>query len=409
MPPPHKPDFLVDLAVSEENLRVIWKEGGVHYIPSPRPFLPYTIHRGSVEDLADRLRATLEELVENSLSSEKPINRGNREQFARRRDEILRTLAQHGNDLYSILFAPADGSIPKKEHIDKKILPAIENSGEPLSICFLVPTKVSVPWGLLCDHATYRAVKSGAEVTPDTFWGMRHRISTVFGQASPKEFTATYEHETFTMIWGADQQEFGRLRKGLSQYADDENALNALLSHYGEPVFSSAALESAWAEQESRLGLMYILAHSDKRTISFSDNDEMDVLRFRIWATKKTASPPRCLVFLNGCSTTGMHERGTFLEATGRDGFCGYIGAEAVVPKFFAFRFGIAFKMLFYSGLDVAEALATLQRRHWPLGLVYGLYGFPHVQIEPHPALSTMIGENGNFSEGPLTVVDADE
>ena len=67
---------------------------------------------------------------------------------------------------------------------------------------------------------------------------------------------------------------------------------------------------------------------------------------------RKTA----CLVFVNGCCTATGHADGGFLEATGMQGFYGFIGTEANVPDVFALRFGLDF----FTACFVAGSQCTL-------------------------------------------------
>jgi hypothetical protein len=98
-------------------------------------------------------------------------------------------------------------------------------------------------------------------------------------------------------------------------------------------------------------------------------------------------------VFLNGCHTAV----GEFLEATGGDGFCGFIGTETVVPYLFAHRFGAALMSLLYSGHPLISIMDRLREQHWPLSLVYGLYAYPALRLDP--GFTVPVPSTDNYSK----------
>jgi hypothetical protein len=234
------------------------------------------------------------------------------------------------------------------------------------------------------------------------FWCLRHQVSTVFDPAaSPEDFVVEYDNKGFHMLAGGDRDELAKARRALKGSRPERILFARLHRRYGRPATSSNKLAELWGVKEKQLGLLYFFGHADARTMGFSPTDVMSIGDFKKALAKSNPSP-RCLVFLNGCYTTNPDPNGTFFEATGRDGFCGYIGAETEVPATFAFRFGLAFQYLLFQGLEVVEVMARLRVQHWPLSLVYGLYGFPHLRVEPVPALATAVLPNVNYSAGPL-------
>jgi hypothetical protein len=109
------------------------------------------------------------------------------------------------------------------------------------------------------------------------------------------------------------------------------------------------------------------------------------------------------LGILNGCSTAVGKDCQSFIEALSRDGFCGFLGTESEIPNVFALRFGSAFlNRLLVSGHPLVQVVDELRREHWPLSLLYGLYGYPLLQIVPSAGGTAIIGCPANFSRGPL-------
>ena len=146
------------------------------------------------------------------------------------------------------------------------------------------------------------------------------------------DFAVEYENAKFQLLAGGDKEELTKAEDFLDKANTGEKELAAKLLKGSASVTSSEALLEAWRKTEAHLGLLYLFGHANARTMGFSINDTMDVIAFKN-SLKKSKGSPRCLVFLNGCYTSNPElESGTFLEATGRQGFCGYIGAETEVP-----------------------------------------------------------------------------
>lgn len=392
-----KPDYSVNIEnVDQAYFRVVWNRG--------LRYQPYLIDKGDIEAISQDVRNHLGALVDNALFREAAVAakdaRGLKEANRNER-EIMHDLVTHCRQLFTALFTCAPASRVNQAYVNA-IRDKIRSEADTQSICFLVGPRVYIPWGLLYDGPPNR---DSDPANPDHFggfWCLNHRVSVIFDPiASPNDFVVTYDNASFQVLTGGDSSELVKAKRALRGSAAERNLMARLRRTYGKPALSSQALRTAWNTLERRLGLLYLFCHADARTIGFSDNDTMSVFNFKTELIKSTTSP-RCLVFLNGCFTTNPDAKGTFLEATGREGFCGYIGAETEVPSLFGFRFGLAFQYLLHKGMEVADIMAYLVRRHWPLSLIYGLYAFPHFRITPHSDMSISKLPDDNYSSGPL-------
>jgi hypothetical protein len=76
---------------------------------------------------------------------------------------------------------------------------------------------------------------------------------------------------------------------------------------------------------------------------------------------------------------------GSWLNHVWRKGLRGFIGGEATIPIEFAWDFGRDLVRALLSKevepLPVSEVLHRLRLKHWPLGLLYGLYADPDVSF----------------------------
>jgi hypothetical protein len=394
---PPKPDYSVNIeSVEPAYFKIVWAHG--------LRYRSYLIDKGDIETISSDIRAQLGSLVSNALIRDKAMANNDSIKItaadAAERD-IMQELTRQCSELFTALFTCAPGSDADQSYVNI-IRDQIRSESSPKSICFLVKARIYVPWGLLYDGSPTINAKP---TDPDDFsglWCLRHRVSVVFDTlASPNDFVITYDSKSFHFLTAGDNSEFRKAKLALKRSPAERSLMARLLKKYGRPAISSHDLISTWNDVEQRLGLLYLFCHADARTVGFSVDDTMSVIAFKNTLVKSTTSP-RCLVFLNGCFTANPDAKGTFLEATGRDGFCGYIGAETEVPALFAFRFGLAFQRLLFQGHEVAEIMAHLLRKHWPLSLVYGLYAFPHLSITPNSDVGCPPLPDVNYSNGPL-------
>jgi hypothetical protein len=396
--PPIKPDYSVKIELlGEAHFKVTWNRG--------LAFRTYMIARGDVEDVSENIRTQLGSLVTNALIRDKAATAKDASKVkAANADEraIMETLVAHCRELYETLFRCESGSEASQAYVDQYIRDQIRRETTPKSICFLAEARVYVPWGLLYDGSLAANADPGNPAHFGGFWCLKHQVSTIYDTiASPHDFVVTYDSSAFHLVSGGDNAEFTKAKRALKGQAAERKWVAQLLKGYGRPATSSIELVDAWRSNEKRIGLLYLFCHASARMIGFSGRDTMSVRDFKKHFTKSAPSP-RCLVFLNGCYTTNPDPKGTFFEAIGQEGFCGYIGSETEVPAIFAFRFGLAFQHLFYQGIEVVDVMSRLRLQHWPLSLIYGLYAFPHVRVTQHLGMAAPALPRVNYSAGPL-------
>jgi hypothetical protein len=395
--PPAKPDYSVNIeSVEPAYFKVVWTRG--------LRYRSYLIDKGDIETIAHHIRTQLGLLVNNALDRERATAANDAVGIAAAgatEREIMMVLTGDCGELFAALFTCAPGSDAGQSHVNE-IRNRIRGEKTPKSICFLVKARIYVPWGLLYDGAPAANANPATPEDFGGFWCLKHQVSVIFDAlASPIDFVVTYDSKSFHVLTGGDASEFIKARRAFRSCSAERKLMANLSKVYGRPAVSSDALIKAWTDVEHRLGLLYLFCHADARTVGFSVSDTMSVIKFKNALVKSTTSP-RCLVFLNGCFTTNPDAKGTFLEATGRHGFCGYIGAETEVPALFSFRFGLAFQYFFHQGLEVAEIMTQLLRKHWPLSLIYGLYAFPHLRMTPNSGIGPPPPPDVNYSAGPL-------
>jgi hypothetical protein len=347
---------------------------------------PYFVRRSSLIAITADMRAALQGLV-------RPRKPGGGDQA---RNALL-DLARQGERLRKSFFQ-ADADRRNDRDNVKRIADKVEAEGGHPGICFFVGSRVHIPWGLMYSGKVDEQLALSGPAGFPGFWCTRFRLATVYQDAvSPFDFDCCYPATEFGTLMAADGALMEKTAKHLT---NEERALFELLSQqFGGPVHEVPSLGHAWEEKQAKLGLFYFYGHADNTRLALSALDTFDLVDFENTFQKGNDSP-KCLVFLNGCYTaSGDGSQSGFLEATGRYGFCGFIGAEAEVPDAFALRFGLAFQKLLYEGLRVNDILDLLRPKHWPLSLIYGLYAYPELRLTPVPGLRLPSLPDVNYSE----------
>ncbi|MCP4107301.1 MAG: hypothetical protein GY749_17455 [Desulfobacteraceae bacterium] len=179
-----------------------------------------------------------------------------------------------------------------------------------------------------------------------------------------------------------------------------KSATQILLNGIQHYLCSTTHFFKRWSAIAHYNTLIYICCHADGTNLGldpYEDKITIDDLRLKLQVAKPYT---KNLMFLNGCSTTVGQDGGGFLEATGKEGFYGFIGTEAKIPDIFAVRFGLDFMVSFiYSGKPVYEIMDDLRRRHWPLSLIYGTYCYASLSVSPSPKKNFPLNfDQRNFS-----------
>ncbi len=349
---------------------------------------PYLVDRDDLFSISENeIRPSLRKLV--TLATKNQLSEA---------DHVLRELARGGHRLYKTFFNAKGGAA--SQEVVEKIRDNVYVKGQRgrLNIGFFVAPRIYIPWALMFEDLEPKIHCEGIAAY-EACWGLKHGIATIYDcLASPLELSPRYDAGTFDTLCAADGSVIAKATSNLDPLSSEASLFGWLEQKYGPPVVTSQSLLLEWKSRRNRLGLLYFYCHANQTNIGFSERDVLDTIDFKT-DYKKSENAPRCLVFLNGCHTAAGEERGGFLEATGREGFCGFVGAETTLPFMFAHRFGAALISALYRGSPLVEIVSDLRRRHWPLSLVYGLYAYPFLQITPdaNSAIPHVV-PTGNYS-----------
>jgi hypothetical protein len=377
-------DYAVEVDPIGSQFRLTWKRAGQLLAP------PYQVNRNSLKQIVnDQVRPRLSDLTALATTN-KLADSG----------ETLHDLAKAGWELYKVFFTPeGKGGSPKAKAVET----AVKSASAGATFCVFVKERVYIPWGLLYDAEPPDGASADFEVYREHFWCLRYRLATVYDpQVSDDDLSPEFDASDFDMIVGMDSTLSDEIAK-CACCQPEMAVFEELRKQHGDHVHSanSDAWLAAWRAHEGKLGLLYFYGHSDQTTLSFGAGANVKFSDFG-YDYRKATYPPLCLVFLNGCHTAEGHEAGGFLEVTSGDGFCGFVGTEAPVPRIFAFRFAVALKALLYQGKTLVEIMEHLRKMHWPLGLLYGLYAFPLLKLKPKANLALPPLGAGNYSDNDL-------
>lgn len=387
-PAPDPPLVSVDIRLHESSLKVTW----IHDQGGQDP--PYMIDADMLKDRGNKVREKLARLVAAAREKVKEKTFG----------PALKELALAGRDLYQALFFDVDGTASETVRAFRHEL---ESRSMPCRILVKVDPRIHIPWGLLYSGPTERVPDHGRIEGFEDFFCLKHYLATSYNRLSalPRPPAGA----AFQLLSVINKQTFDSARGALDE--EQRQVLDEMMERHGEPAYSKDEFEQRWRAAAVKFGLVYFYCHANGKTLALGANDTIDSFALRLLGNEPSDIRERvCLFFLNGCATAVGSSEGGFLEATSQRGFCGFIGTENKVPDVFALRFGTAFLHLFLtSGLPIWRVMAKLRRQHWPLSLLYGVYGQPLVRLDASVRSEPPSALVGNFCDGIVGTKDLED
>jgi hypothetical protein len=321
-----------------------------------------------VEQIAADLRQVLGRLVSKAMKDGAASTAGE-----------LKELAEKGKELYLELFTDAGGSQVNPDDI-RAWIPTLG----PTRITFNIEDYMHIPWGLVFDGDEASLPEPGGSVDVAhyaDFWGLKYRTAALYYRIPPRGLTAIRGAATLRPLHTLNAACLTAAKTLLS--AEQQAFLAQIVA---SPIHSSSDFWNSWAAQNGDFDFLHFYCHANGTSLLIATGDEITIRNLHQKLKRNTAGAP-CLVFLNGCHTAAGDNSGNFLEATGRAGFCGFIGTETHVPDVFALRFGLALHdHLLYDDVELHEVMDRLRRTHWPLSLVYSLCAYGGFRLSPPAA-----------------------
>ena len=269
---------------------------------------------------------------------------------------------------------------------------------EPPTIVFRVRPRIHIPWGLIFDMDGRLEGGDSARLDIETFggfWAVKYRASATYFRITPAGLNNALSADDATLIPVVNREVSDAVSDALT---DAECvAVDAVLTCKGDLINTKKELADRWVAALDAPAIVYFLCHANETSVALSRNEGISHFD---WASTFHRSSETgggaTVVVLNGCNTAVGSEKGGFLEVTGSDGFCGFIGTEADLPDLFGHRFGAELlRRLLCSGEPVLDIMQTMRREHWPLSILYAVYCYRNLQFRPlHAQLPPLKSEN---------------
>jgi tetratricopeptide (TPR) repeat protein len=331
-------------------------------------------------------------------------------------------LAAAGRNLYSLIFAPE----AQPQGVTKTVrrwLRGVTDSDEVQSLEIVSEGQPwFAPWNVVYDadpdedlFLTGDPKSDGGVDLPAAvlrpFWGLRYNLCGGLPVEPLRRNRLPSRPDVLFVIDAV-------VRDALAQHKDDAGvSQQAKLLEFVAACEKTKARVATSREElrkalKKRPHLIYWLGHADPTHLALGDDKVSlaDLGNFlRDSGDDDELSPPGGLVFLNACQTATSPDRGlgSFLKAFHDANFSGIIATEERTLDNVASPFGLEVMRSFLDERKpIGEVLRRLRGRYAPLGLLYGTYCPPDLQLrsEAAPAAALSVGQVwlGGATEGAL-------
>lgn len=334
-------------------LKVTWSKGA-------KDQEPFSISTSLITQRADSVRDALQDLVEAGRT-------GQHDQY----DDMVRTLAQAGHELYEALFFGEDDEDRRKANHARSW---VENklASDQDVITFNFPSRKHFPWGLIYDRLVTNET-APAELRKH-FWCVKYSATTHYFVNLPEWEENSWPAENFGLLFGADETIWTTTSSKLNEL--EKRKLFSLLGQPPKPEFALAELSGKWRDKEREIkhGLLTFYCHAAEDELEIGGKRLTSADFKQMFARSNRDDAPPTLVFLAGCRTAVGRLNNGYFKGTAGPGFCGFIGTEVKVPDVFTLRFLARFlDRLFCSGQTLRQVMQEMRLQHWPLSLAFSV------------------------------------
>ena len=374
---------LIRVIAIDGALKVTWFHRG-------QPFAPYFVNRTALEHWAKKIRKQLDELVAAALAQDDARSVG-----------AMRTLAKLGRSFRRAFFKGRKG---EAENI-KKILNWLASRKDRPTVRISLDSMLHLPWGLMYDGNEPREDADACEQCGpehfEGFWCLRYQVAVMYQQIDPAALSL-WDESSASLLAVVNSTAYGQALGAVTRRDPDvAKAIRAVMNANGRPITKKAILFRRWRNWTKEAVVLYFYCHSTGTALALSANETINVQEWVDQLGPRDESEgPLCLTVLNGCFTATGGVDGGFLEVTGGDNFCGFVGTESEVPNLFALRFGSELvRRLLATEACVGEIMADMRRAHWPLSILYSVNCPPYVRIVGGGGKKPTMAGGGNYSK----------
>jgi WD40 repeat protein len=368
-------------------------------------FPPYRLRDDLFERFADRTRAARDQLY-RLVTFYLPA--------AEDRDlpglrECCFLMAQAGRDLYNLILAPSAEPKGGTREVRRWLREVTETDGVASLEVVSEDQPWFAPWNIVYDSDPDEGLFLKADPRADggsdvpaaalrPFWGIRYNLCGGLQVEPLRRKRLPGRPDVLIVIDPVVRDGLAcHVEAGVSQQAKLLEFIAACQAAEARVVTSREQLQKAL---KKRPHLIYWLGHAEPDRFKLGDEYVTlgDLGNFLLEVGEDEPAPPGGLVFLNACQTAGSSGRGlgSFLKAFHDADFSGIIATEERTLDNLACPFGIEAMTAFLDRKEpIGEVLRRLRARYAPLGLLYGTYCPPDLQIrtEAAPAAIDPIGE----------------
>ncbi len=339
---------------------------GLTWFDGPAAFPSYELPGKGIADAAEGARRALGAVVECHFSEEV--------------GDVAAAggaLATAGYALYQALFKPTAEQQGQVNEI-RKWLDGLRVAGAVESLEVVAEGVIPIPWNLVYDRRPDAAAFRTGGTDParwEPFWGLRYDLSGG-PRVSPLRRFPVLENPRVVVV-------------------TDPSVIDNLPTESRE--LATLCRDNGWAHARSRTELVEALAGGRPDILYWLGHTQTEPFGLVLGDDVITPDDLRTLMegdpfadagevfggvaFLNACGTAQKNAAGSFLEALHPLGLSGYVATEQVTVDTFAAPLGREFLNAFaVRGEPLGKVMRTL-RGQVPLGLLYGSYCPPMIQV----------------------------
>jgi hypothetical protein len=353
--------------IDNDLVKIVWRD-----LMTGLSFEPYQVYRKELNKKGARTRAALELLQIEYLKIRPNYS------------EPIAELTARGHELYTALFEdcrPEDKRTYKAAEA-RDWFEGLNASKSSVVVTVHADPVLPIPWGLLHE----RGPTADGSDPCEGFWALRHQVAALYNGMSPQRLRTARPSQNVMLLSALNQEIYEKTKQHLD--CKQQEFLSAFLDRPVGRAFSTHGCSVRWQEVGDKDCVIHFFGHASGSELRFSDSDLLTAGSFRgLFRRESRVVRPRIepvyvLSILNGCASVSGKGADSFLIATADPGFCGFIGAEAVVPDRFALMFGQELlHALMVEGVPVRRAMTQLWQKHRPMALFYGCYAHPDFAI----------------------------
>ena len=369
-------ELRVESGCEDGHLKLVWTATGPE---GSWPAQPYEVSRGSLQQASEMVRGVLRRLA--TLPDPAP-----EDQY----QVVLCELFARSDALCDNLFSAADGgqaiADDARDLLRNARSEAATAQADPPSLeIILCDETVHVPWGFVFDQEASDPPAKFNQSVEDLadFWLICFKLGVRFqgGRSRlPKPGCAGGRS-----LYALHEDLFTRARAALRKRSEElDHRLDELLGGDALTATTWTDCRQHWRQiAEEYDSIVYMFGHSDGERIILADGREavdavLPASSFGTSFRKRSDTRTASICILNGCRTAAPSASqpwpASFLSATRRPGFFGFVGTETEVPNDFASRYGV--KLLWRlcrEGQSLGDAFDALRRESdlFPLNLLY--------------------------------------